>query len=32
MAAVQLKDIDKYENGLVDLIILPHSVYRVIFL
>ncbi|XP_045163194.1 synaptotagmin-11-like isoform X2 [Mercenaria mercenaria] len=28
MAAVQLKDIDKYENGLVDLVILPHSVYR----
>ena len=29
MASVQLRDIDKFDNGLTELIILPHSVYRV---
>ncbi|XP_052273428.1 synaptotagmin-11-like [Dreissena polymorpha] len=28
MASVQLRDIDKFDNGLTELIILPHSVYR----
>ncbi|KAL4238844.1 hypothetical protein ACF0H5_003551 [Mactra antiquata] len=28
MASVNLQDINKYENGLVDLTIMPHSVYR----
>lgn len=28
MASIFLKDVDKFENGLVDLVIFPHSVYR----
>ena len=29
MASIFLKDVDKFENGLAELVILPHSVYRV---
>ncbi|XP_052766249.1 synaptotagmin-17-like [Mya arenaria] len=28
MASVQLKDVEKFDNGLIELIIMPHSVYR----
>ena len=29
MASIFLKDVEKFENGLAELVILPHSVYRV---
>jgi len=29
MASVKLKDVENFDNGLIDLVIMPHTVYRV---